>query len=173
MLPAVTPNMTAGLPRAIKASADRQGGCAMMPTRKPCVSSTRPMRAAPKLGWSTYASPVTRTTSQASQPRASISERDMGSTGATPSRLAQWALRANSVGRRRVGETIRQRCSNGESSGALGDMAGLSLAGSCLGAWASQIPIDSSASRDVAYMGFLTWFPWSNAWTTDDFVRVR
>ena len=32
---------------------ERQSGCAMMPTRKPCASSTRPTMAMPKLGWST------------------------------------------------------------------------------------------------------------------------
>ena len=32
---------------------ERQSGCAMIPTRKPCASSTRPTIAIPKLGWST------------------------------------------------------------------------------------------------------------------------
>ena len=35
----------------------------------------------PKLGWSTYASPVTKTTSQASQPRHDISARVVGKKG--------------------------------------------------------------------------------------------
>jgi hypothetical protein len=50
MLPAVTPQNRLGLPRALKASALVQSGWAMMPTRKPCASSTRPMTAMPKLG---------------------------------------------------------------------------------------------------------------------------
>ena len=42
-----------GLPSALKGSADCQSGCAMMPTRNPWASSSRPMIAMPKLGWST------------------------------------------------------------------------------------------------------------------------
>ena len=61
-----------------------------MPTRKPCDSSTRPTIAIPKLGWSTYASPVTRMTSHWSQPSKSISSRDIGRNGAGVSRCAQY-----------------------------------------------------------------------------------
>jgi hypothetical protein len=39
-----------GRPSAANGSALCQSGCAMMPTRKPCASSTRPMIAMPKLG---------------------------------------------------------------------------------------------------------------------------
>jgi len=52
MFPAVTPKNRLGLPRALKGSASCQSGWLMMPTRKPCASSTRPMIAMPKLGWS-------------------------------------------------------------------------------------------------------------------------
>ena len=38
---------------ALKGSALCQSGWAMMPTRKPCASSMRPITAMPKLGWST------------------------------------------------------------------------------------------------------------------------
>jgi len=54
----------------------------MMPTRKPCFSSNLPISAMPKLGWSMYASPVIRMTSQESQPSTSISVRDIGRNGA-------------------------------------------------------------------------------------------
>jgi hypothetical protein len=53
MLPAATPKNRLGLPSALNGSALCQSGCAMMPTRKPCASSVRPMTAMPKLGWST------------------------------------------------------------------------------------------------------------------------
>jgi hypothetical protein len=53
MLPAVTPKNRFGRPSALNGSALVQSGCAMMPTRKPCASSTRPITAMPKLGWST------------------------------------------------------------------------------------------------------------------------
>ena len=55
-----------------------QSGCAMMPTRKPSPSSTRPIIAAPNDGWSTYASPVMMSTSSSAQPRATISARVVG-----------------------------------------------------------------------------------------------
>ena len=41
-----------GLPSTRKACADSQSGGLMMPTRKPCASSSRPTSAIPKLGWS-------------------------------------------------------------------------------------------------------------------------
>src|SRR5438270_2626001 len=44
-------------------------------------------------------------TSQASQPSASISAREVGSTGAMPKRSAQCLRRANSVGRASSGDT--------------------------------------------------------------------
>jgi hypothetical protein len=50
---AVTPQNRLGLPSALNASALCQSGWAMMPTRKPCASSVRPITAMPKLGWST------------------------------------------------------------------------------------------------------------------------
>ena len=50
MFPAVTPKNSLGRPSALNASALRQSGCAMMPTLKPCDSSSRPMIAMPKLG---------------------------------------------------------------------------------------------------------------------------
>ena len=53
MLPAVMPKNRFGRPNCLKGSALCQSGCAMMPTRKPCASSNRPMMAMPKLGWST------------------------------------------------------------------------------------------------------------------------
>src|SRR5882757_4449357 len=90
MLPDVMPKNRLGRPRAANASALCQSGWAMMPTRKPWASRTRPMMAMPKLGWSTYASPVTTMTSQLSQPRRSISARDMGRNGAVPKRSAQY-----------------------------------------------------------------------------------
>src|SRR2546423_1767564 len=90
MLPAVIPENRFGRPRAANASALCQSGWAMMPTRKPCASRTRPTIAIPKLGWSTYASPVTMMMSQLSQPKASISARDMGKNGAVPKRSAQY-----------------------------------------------------------------------------------
>src|SRR3569623_817550 len=105
MFPAVTPQNRLGRPSAPNGAGERQAGWAMMPTRKPCASSRRPMRAAPKLGWSTYASPVTSTTSQLSQPSASISAADMGSTGAVPNCSAQNFRRANSVAGTRSGDT--------------------------------------------------------------------
>ena len=67
-----------------------QSGWATMPTRKPWASSVRPITAMPKLGWSTYASPVTRMMSQLSQPSLSISARLIGRNGAVPKRLAQY-----------------------------------------------------------------------------------
>src|SRR5215211_4392494 len=42
-----------------------------------------------------YASPVTRMTSQLSQPSSSISARDVGRNGATPNRCAQYGRCAN------------------------------------------------------------------------------
>ena len=42
-----------GRPSAENGAALCQSGCAMMPTRKPCASNSRPMIAMPKLGWST------------------------------------------------------------------------------------------------------------------------
>ena len=90
IFPLVTPQNKLGLPKTLKASALVQSGCAMMPTRKPCASSMRPITAMPKLGWSTYASPVTSTMSQLSQPSLSISARLMGSMGAVPKRDAQY-----------------------------------------------------------------------------------
>ena len=66
-----------------------QSGWAMMPTRKPWASSMRPITAMPKLGWSTYASPVTSTMSQLSQPSLSISARLIGKCDAVPKRAAQ------------------------------------------------------------------------------------
>jgi hypothetical protein len=53
MLPAVMPKKRFGLPSARNGSALCQSGWAMMPTRKPCASSSRPTIAMPKLGWST------------------------------------------------------------------------------------------------------------------------
>jgi hypothetical protein len=53
MLPAVMPKKRFGLPSDVKSRVDCQSGWAMMPTRKPCASSTRPTIAMPKLGWST------------------------------------------------------------------------------------------------------------------------
>jgi hypothetical protein len=67
-----------------------QSGWAMMPTRKPWFSSMRPITAMPKLGWSTYASPVTKTMSQLSQPSWVISARLIGKNGAVPKRCAQY-----------------------------------------------------------------------------------
>src|SRR6185503_12846221 len=53
-----------------------------MATRNPRDSRTRESTAIAKDGWSTYASPVTKTTSGASQPRARISSAVVGSQGA-------------------------------------------------------------------------------------------
>jgi hypothetical protein len=50
MLPAVMPKKKFGVPTRLKSSVEFQSGCAMMPTRKPCASSSRPMMAMPKLG---------------------------------------------------------------------------------------------------------------------------
>ena len=97
MFPAVTPQNRFGRPSARNGSALRQSGWSRMPTRNPCASSSRPTSAMPKLGWSTYASPVTSTTSQLSQPSSSISAREVGSTGATPKRSAQYGRCENSA----------------------------------------------------------------------------
>src|SRR5678809_1469922 len=51
MFPAVTPQNRVGLPSARNGSALRQSGWSRMPTRNPWPSSSRPMRAMPKLGW--------------------------------------------------------------------------------------------------------------------------
>ena len=83
MLPPVMPKNRFGRPSLVKSRAECQSGCAMMPTRKPWASSTRPTIAMPKLGWSTYASPVTMMTSQESQPSSSISAREWAGTGRT------------------------------------------------------------------------------------------
>jgi len=50
MLPPVTPKKSRGAPKLRKSRVLRQSGCAMMPTRNPRLSSTRPMIAMPKLG---------------------------------------------------------------------------------------------------------------------------
>ena len=67
-----------------------------MPTRNPWDSSSRPISAIPKLGWSMYASPVTTMISQLSQPRSSISARVVGRNGAIPNRFAQYGRYENS-----------------------------------------------------------------------------
>jgi hypothetical protein len=51
------------------------------------------------------------------QPSCSISARDMGRTGATPKRCAQYFRRANRVGGNRLGEAI---CQREEAGGAIG-----------------------------------------------------
>src|SRR5690349_4842133 len=79
MFPAETPQKRRGAPSARKGSAERQSGCGRIATRKPAAASVRPMRAAAKDGWSTYASPDTSTTSGRSQPKAEASARVIGS----------------------------------------------------------------------------------------------
>ena len=55
-----------------------QSGWAMMPTRRPMFSKTRPIIAEPNDGWSTYASPVMMSTSSSDHPLAVISSRVIG-----------------------------------------------------------------------------------------------
>ena len=62
-----------GRPSFAKSSVPRQSGCDTTPTRKPCASSQRAIIACPKLGWSTYASPVIISISILSHPRARTS----------------------------------------------------------------------------------------------------
>ena len=50
MLPPVMPKNSFGSPSFVKSRVECQSGCAMMPTRKPWDSSTRPTIAMPKLG---------------------------------------------------------------------------------------------------------------------------
>src|SRR5437879_6592525 len=81
MLPLETPKKRRGRPQASKSApplASSQRGCEMIPTRKPRDASSRPISGTPKVGWSTYASPFTRTTSSASHPRARASSSVVG-----------------------------------------------------------------------------------------------
>jgi len=57
-LPPVIKNPSRGLPKRLKSFTLRQSGCAMTATVYPLLSKTFPIIAAPKDGWSTYASPV-------------------------------------------------------------------------------------------------------------------
>lgn len=73
ILPDVTRKPSLGLPKRVKSRSFFQSGCARTQTRYPFASSTRDRILTPKLGWSTYASPVTNTKSGVSQPLCSIS----------------------------------------------------------------------------------------------------
>src|SRR6266702_4890081 len=83
MFPALIAKHRRGGPKVRHGSALRQSGWHSMPTRKPALSSTRARIAMAKLGWSTYASPETKTMSTSSQPRAAISARLIGSGSAS------------------------------------------------------------------------------------------
>ena len=74
MQPALTPKKRRGRPNFLKSrKSSRQLGWGTIATRNPSASRIRPITAAPKDGWSTYASPLNRITSNSFQPRNSTS----------------------------------------------------------------------------------------------------
>src|ERR1700682_4701620 len=89
MSPLLTPKKRRGLPQARKSArpeASSQRGCEMTPTLNPRAANRRPTRGTPKVGRSTYASPLTSTTSSCSQPRARASSRLAGRNASGPGR---------------------------------------------------------------------------------------
>jgi len=84
-LPDEMPKKSRGFPSAVISRLLFQSGWAIIPTEKPASQRTRPMRAVPNEGWSTYASPVTRMISNCPIPRASPSFLERG-------RKAGWGI---------------------------------------------------------------------------------
>src|SRR5216684_3240434 len=92
MLPLDTPKKRRGWPQAAKSwakLASSHRGCETIATLNPRAASTRPMSGTPKVGWSTYASPFTSTTSSSSHPRARASASVVGRNASAPDRAPE------------------------------------------------------------------------------------
>ena len=78
IFPDITIKPNLGFPSILKSSQLFHDGCEIIPTVYPLCSSTREIIACPKLGWSTYASPITYTKSSRLIPLKSKSFLEIG-----------------------------------------------------------------------------------------------